>query len=226
MISPPTKQQAVYRHLRGQIMKARLRPGQRLVIDDIAREQGISAIPVREAIKLLEAEHLVDCIPHAGARVTSVTPQNVLETFLILENLEAVAVSQLTPVYTDVLHEELSSLVRKMDDSLGKDDPESWSRLNIEFHRTMAKQTGMPMLLEMTERALDCWDRIRLLYFKNQMTGHLTRPQSEHHALIKALSKRDSARADVLIRRHNQSALKFCLSLIDKKANTTPPALP
>ena len=66
-----TKQEFVYRTLRDAIMRCELSPGQRLVIDDLARLLEVSAIPVREAIQTLQSEGLVQTIPHVGASVST-----------------------------------------------------------------------------------------------------------------------------------------------------------
>ncbi|HSB62391.1 MAG TPA: GntR family transcriptional regulator [Vicinamibacteria bacterium] len=64
-----TKQELVYRTLRDAIMICRLAPGERLVIDELARQLEVSAIPVREALQLLQSEGLVRSVPPVGATV-------------------------------------------------------------------------------------------------------------------------------------------------------------
>src|SRR5476649_2116936 len=90
-----TKQQAIYQHLKERILDGKLPPGQRLIIDDIAEELGLSIIPVREAMQLLQSERLVEIRPHAGATVAAITHKNIEEVFTILEGMEAVTVRRL-----------------------------------------------------------------------------------------------------------------------------------
>ena len=68
-----TKQEFVYRTLREAILRCELQPGERLVIDDLARRLNVSIIPVREALQLLQAESLVQVVPHVGTSVTPVS---------------------------------------------------------------------------------------------------------------------------------------------------------
>ena len=68
-----TKQEFVYRTLRDAILRCELQPGERLVIDDLARRLNVSIIPVREALQLLQAESLVQVVPHVGTSVTPVS---------------------------------------------------------------------------------------------------------------------------------------------------------
>ncbi len=86
-----TKQELVYRALRERIMDGQLQPGQRLVIDDIASAYGVSPIPVREALHLLQAERLVDIKPHIGAAVAPISKDAINEVFALMECLELAA---------------------------------------------------------------------------------------------------------------------------------------
>src|SRR5260221_11295274 len=86
-----TKQEFVYRTLRDAIMRCELAPGQRLVIDDLARQLAVSAIPVREALQTLQSEGLVQTVPHVGATVTPISRESIDEVFTVMEGLEIVA---------------------------------------------------------------------------------------------------------------------------------------
>nr|MDA3874971.1 GntR family transcriptional regulator [Kiritimatiellia bacterium] len=86
-----TKQQAAYQQLRKVIMSGELQPGTRLVIDKIALDFEVSAIPVREALGQLEKEGLVVIRPHAGAVVTDIPESAIEEIFAMLEVLETVS---------------------------------------------------------------------------------------------------------------------------------------
>src|ERR671934_2934329 len=86
-----TKRELVYHSLRDAIMRCDLAPGHRLLIDELARRLDVSAIPVREALQLLQSEGLVTNVPHVGATVSPISRQSIDEVFLIMESLEMVA---------------------------------------------------------------------------------------------------------------------------------------
>src|SRR5438105_7980088 len=86
-----TKQEFVHRTLREAILKCELAPGERLVIDDLARRLEVSSIPVREALQLLQSEGLVVTIPHVGTSVATLSHDSVAEVFAVMEGLEIVA---------------------------------------------------------------------------------------------------------------------------------------
>ncbi|MEM7738388.1 MAG: GntR family transcriptional regulator, partial [Deinococcota bacterium] len=76
-----SKKEAVYASLRTAIFQGEFQPGERLVIDTLAKTLGVSAIPVREALQLLQADGLVDIKPHVGASVTTINPDMIYEVF-------------------------------------------------------------------------------------------------------------------------------------------------
>jgi DNA-binding GntR family transcriptional regulator len=209
MVVTLTKQQAIYQHLKDRILEGRLAPGQRLIIDEIAVQLGISIIPVREALQLLQAERLVEIRPHAGATVAPITPANIEEVFTILEGMEAVAarrVARKVPPQIDAL---LQKLIQGMDVAEKQEDVERWSALNMEFHLAISDATGMPWLREITARALGNWDRIRRYFFREGRHHRFTQAQRDHHAILIALRKGDGDEAERVLRRHNQRACRY-----------------
>src|SRR5688500_4532849 len=78
-----TKQELVYRNLRDAIMRCELAPGQRLVIDELARRLNVSAIPVREPLHLLSSERLVVNVPYVSATVAAIAPESVHDVFTV-----------------------------------------------------------------------------------------------------------------------------------------------
>src|SRR2546430_12186401 len=83
-----TKQEFVCQTLRHAILSCELRPGERLVIDDLARRLLVSIIPVREALQVLQAEGLVLTVPHVRATVAPMPPESLLDAFTVLAGLE------------------------------------------------------------------------------------------------------------------------------------------
>lgn len=202
-----TKQEFVYQTLRRAIMWAELAPGERLRTEDIAQRLGVSPIPVREALQLLQSERLVETIPHVGARVAGVSPDSVIEVFTVMEGLELVATRTAAARLTPSHLQELASLLEMMDQALELGNYDEWSDLNSEFHRAIAAITGMSMLQEMTERALSQWDRIRRYYLKGALTQRLGQAQKEHHLIVQAMRDQDYPALERLMRDHNQGAL-------------------
>jgi DNA-binding GntR family transcriptional regulator len=202
-----TKQEFVYQTLRDAIIRCELPPGERLVIDDLARKLAVSAIPVREALQLLQSEGLAVNVPHVGATVAPISRESILEVFTVMEGLEIVATRSAAQRASGGDLDALGEIVHAMDGALAAGMTEQWADMNNDFHAAIARLTGMPMLQEMMERALDRWDRVRRYYFSGVLVHRAEQAQQEHHALLDAMKKRDLAGLESLVRQHNQSAL-------------------
>jgi DNA-binding GntR family transcriptional regulator len=89
--SSRSKKELVIATLRNAILNGELTPGTRLVIDDLARQLGVSPIPVREALQQLDADGYVAIEPYLGARVTPIEAESVVEVFSLLEIMEVIS---------------------------------------------------------------------------------------------------------------------------------------
>lgn len=202
-----TKQEFVYQSLRDAIMRGDLRPGQRLRIEDIAQRLGVSPIPVREALHMLQSEHLVENTPHVGAVVASISEASIIEVFTVMEGLELVATrtaaQRLTPADVQQLHE----LLNKMDQAMQSEAHHQWADLNTQFHTAIVSMSGMPMLQEMSQRVLNQWDRVRRYYLKGVLMFRLSQAQHEHRQIVQAMVDRNYEQLAQLVREHSQGAL-------------------
>jgi DNA-binding GntR family transcriptional regulator len=161
-------------------------PGYRLVIDRIADEFGVSALPVREAVRRMEAEGLVVFRPNAGAQVTPADPSLYQESMTVLAVLEGYATAQaatrLTAKQLRVLDLETDTMVTCMQnlDVLG------FSRANQRFHRQIHDACGNPPLLELlrnTERRLDAIRRTVFTHIPYRGLSSI----EDHRELIKSI---------------------------------------
>src|SRR6266545_1153305 len=127
---PRTKGEFVYRTLRDAIVKCELSPGERLVIDDLARKLAVSAIPVREALQLLQSEGLAVNVPHVGATVAPISKESILEVFTVMEGLEIVATRTAAQRASGGDLEALGDIVHAMDGALADGMTEQWADMN------------------------------------------------------------------------------------------------
>jgi DNA-binding GntR family transcriptional regulator len=202
-----TKQELVYQTLRSAIMRCDLRPGQRLVIDELARQLEVSAIPVREALHLLQSEGLVTSVPHVGATVSLISRESIDEVFAVLEGLEIVATRSAALRLTNADAETLEGINSAMDEAWREGRNEEWADLNSRFHLAISRLSAMPMLQEMTERVLDHWGRVRRFYFSGVLVRRIEQAQEEHRALLRAMKAKDLVALERTVKQHNQGAL-------------------
>jgi len=211
-----TKQEFVYQTLREAILKCELPPGERLVIDDLARQLQVSAIPVREALQLLLSEGLVVNVPHVGATVAPISRESILEVFTVMEGLEIVSTRLAAQRATDADVQGLAEIVAKMDKALGASDHEDWAELNKRFHLTIGELAQLPMLQEMMERIFDRWERVRRFYFSGVLIHRADQAQAEHHEILDMIRARNVEKLEAMIRKHNQGGLESYTSYFDK----------
>jgi DNA-binding GntR family transcriptional regulator len=210
-----TKQEFVYRTLREAILRCELQPGERIVIDDLARRLNVSIIPVREALQLLQAESLVVVVPHVGTSVAPVSRDSIVDVFTVLEGLEASAVRLVAERGRQADVDLLASQVDAMDAALAAGDREGWAALNRRFHLTISELPGLELVKDLSAKVLDRWDRLRRYYFKGVLSNRVEEAQREHRLILNALQRRDLAGLQDLVRQHNQGALHAYLAYLD-----------
>jgi hypothetical protein len=121
-------------------MRCELAPGQRLIIEELARRLRVSAMPVREALHLLRSEGLVVNVPHVGATAAPIAPPALHEVFTI-EGLEIVAAREAAVLLGPRDADELQGILEIMDEALGTGAYARWSSLNSRFHLTISAVT-------------------------------------------------------------------------------------
>ncbi|MFF4116268.1 MULTISPECIES: GntR family transcriptional regulator [Streptomyces] len=155
-----SKSQLVYRALRERIMDGTYSPGYRLVLEQLAREFSVSAVPVREAVRLLEAEGHVTFERNVGARVA--IDETKYETAAeALAVVDGAAVGLSGPLLTEDDLEAAREVNEKMRRSRESFDPVGFARLNGEFHAILRSRCPNTDLLNMVDRQLQLLDRIR-----------------------------------------------------------------
>jgi DNA-binding GntR family transcriptional regulator len=221
---PRTKQAFVYQTLRDAIMHCEIAPGERLVIDELARRLDVSAIPVREALHSLTSEGLVVNVPHVGATVAPITRESIIDVFTVLEGLGGMAMRVVAERGRSADLEALDHILREMDDEISRDDVEEWAAHNTIFHTAIADRTGLPLLKEMTERVHDRWHRVRRYYFRGVLAHRADRAQAEHWQMLDAMRRRDFGQLHALSHEHARGAIESYLAYLGATGSQAPAA--
>lgn len=222
LLTPPTlsrhqtKQEFVYRTLRDALLSCELQPGERLVIDDLSRRLGVSIIPVREALQMLQAEGLVVNVPHVGAAVSPISRESIVDVFSVLEGLEVVATRIVAQQQSPAARQTLALLVKTMDEESAAGRFENWADLNTRFHHAISAATDLPLLHDLTNRTLGRWDRIRRYYFNGVLSHRVAGAQREHREILAALESCDLPHLEALVQRHNRGALDAYMAYLNK----------
>lgn len=183
--------------LREAIVEGKLPTGELLRQDQIATQFRVSKIPVREALKRLEAERLVTFIPNRGAIVASLTPTEILQYIEIRALLEAHAAHLAASRITD----ENIEIARAASDAFDSDGPDDLrSDSNRKFHMALYADANRPVLLSEIQCAYDKVERhLRSL---PAAPGDIAKTRREHSDILKAFAQRAPLKAADLIRAH------------------------
>lgn len=210
------KSRSIYLALRERILSNDIEPGTRLVLRDVGNQYQASDIPVREALRMLERDGLVETAPYVGARVTTLTAKEIEETYFIRSHLESVATGLAAERITEGELAELDALMTKMDAAVEAQDGPTFSDLNREFHHTIIASCGNDMLRELT---MDIWQRhsgFQRVFRK--VPERLRISQDEHEGIMAALRAHDSDEAARLALLHKMSVRDSVSTLVDENA--------
>jgi DNA-binding GntR family transcriptional regulator len=195
LISSTVRAQAA-NELRDRILTGRLQPGDRLDLDRLTAEFGISRTPIREALLELSYEGLVEITPRSGMAVVGITPEDAVDNFAILAALAGKAAEMATARITPA---ELAELAVLADAIEGADDVVAANR---RFHRALNMAARSPRLLTYLRQA------VRVVpgsYFELFPEAE-QRSQQEHAALLEAMTRGDAAAARAIAEAHVLSA--------------------
>jgi len=206
------KNQIVYQKIRDAIISGEYEPGGRIVIDNLALELKVSHSPIRECLRLLEAEGFVTIRPYAGVTVTELRPELIMEVFELLESLEIITSCRASALCTPDQFEKLAIMINDMEQYISS--PNRWSTKNFEFHMAICKYANMTITKNMMHRALLHWDRLRRYYLEKVSSQRIAQAQLEHKDLLEALICGDEQHITEVIQQHNKAALNDYLSYI------------
>ncbi len=200
---------AIAGRLRAAILSGALAAGTRVNQDRVAAEQGVSHIPVREALRRLEAEGLVTFAPRRGFFVARLSAEDAAELGEMRAALEALAIRLAVPRLTAA---DLAAAAAAVTAGDGSDDLGDWSAANWRFHRALYAPCGRPRLMETLETLWRGADRyLRVIW---QAERWQPRSQREHRAILRACRKGDAPAAAKLVADHVTAATAALVALL------------
>lgn len=187
--------------LREGIVTGALPGGYALRQEELAAAFGTSRMPVREALRQLEATALVEFHPHRGAVVAEISAADAADVYAVRLALETAALRLSIPRLTPQDIALARELVAEMD---GEPDPGRTGALNQRFHRTLCARAGRPRLLALLDQHLAAADRYLRFHLAALGREHLS--QDEHRAMTDAAAARDAEAACAIAAQHITTA--------------------
>ena len=193
----------IFKKIQAAIVKGEMAPGSKISEPELARIHGVSRGPLREALHRLEGQRLLVRVPHAGARVVSLSQQELCELYEIRESLEGMACRLAAERMPAAEVQELRRVLEahERDEAFQAGLGYYQQEGDYDFHYRIVKGSGNQMLFRML-----CDELYQLArMYRIQYSTTPNRPGSpfaEHHRILDAIADRDGELAELLMRRH------------------------
>ncbi|WP_406635587.1 GntR family transcriptional regulator [Pseudarthrobacter quantipunctorum] len=186
VLAAGSKSQQAYEAVKARIVEGTYSPGYRLVLGSIAKDLGVSVVPVREAIRRLEAEGLVTFERNVGATVAGIDPTEYLYTMQTLSIVEGAATALSAPLIDTVAIARARVVNEQMRECLNHFDPVRFTRLNQDFHSILFEHCPNPHILDLVHRG---WNRLAALRSSTFrfVPGRAHESVNEHEALLQLI---------------------------------------
>jgi len=205
-----TAQEGVLRELRVLIASGQLEPGQQVVQDSLAASLGVSRVPLREALKVLEGEGQVTYHPHRGYFVADLSVEDLVEVYRIRSLLEDEAIRVGVPLLTDEDIEYLEDILNDVETAAKSQDVSAVTAANRRFHFALFEASNMPRLVRLIKNQWDATDA----YFA--APANLAHMNQEHRTMVAALKARDVEKSIALQAAHRENSVSVVSQVIKK----------
>jgi DNA-binding GntR family transcriptional regulator len=218
--APRSKADHAYAVIRQNILDGKSVPGERLAIEHLAREIKVSVVPVREAIRRLEAEGFVTFTRNVGATVASIDLDRYPETIEAVAVLEGVATGLAAPHLTATDLKRARALNEELRRSVDKLDPVRFTRTNAQFHKTLYVRCPNRHLLGMVEREWALLETTRRSGF-SLVPERASRSVEEHEELVRLIEEgRPGDEIELFARRHRMRTARSVLQHLGDNMET------
>jgi DNA-binding GntR family transcriptional regulator len=207
--------------LRQRLVEGQIAPGAKLNERELSESLQVSRTPLREAIKMLAAEGLVELLPNRGAVAAQLGEQDVADTFEVIAGLEGQSGELAAQRITDPELAEIRALHYEMLAAFTRRDLSTYYRLNAQIHERINAAARNPVLSH-TYRTVNA--RLQALRFRSNFDERKWQHAvQEHEAMVERLAARDAAGMRALLVRHLEHKRDAVLELM-RRGELTPPA--
>ncbi|HHW00916.1 MAG TPA: GntR family transcriptional regulator [Clostridiaceae bacterium] len=192
--------EVIFNTLRQAIILGELKPGERLMEVHLAEKMGVSRTPVREAIRKLELEGLVNMVPRKGAHVADLSVKDIMDVLEVRACLDGLATSLAANRITQDEIKELKNIHTQFINYIEKDNLQGSIKKDVEFHDVIYRSSRNERLIQITSNLREQVQRFRVIYLKDYSN---TRDIiNEHNEIIDALIAKDPSKAQEVAQKH------------------------
>ena len=190
----------IYPLIRDLILTGVIKPGDAIDEKEIAAQLAISRTPVREAVKKLSDEHLVDVVAQSGTKVARIDAHEIEQAYLIRRSLEMECAAQAAPHMNDIHTESLHDILRLHERAIEQGKFVKAIGIDDSFHRYIAQVAELPRLWHMVEISKAHLDRCRHMLLPK--AGEAAATLEHHRLIIRALNTKEAETARNAMRHH------------------------
>lgn len=205
----------VYNALREAILVGQLLPGERLMENQLAEKLGVSRTPVREALRMLEIENLVELVPRKGAQVLDMTEKDIINILEIRSALEGLATSLACMKMSKEDLLALRCLEVSFEQAIDDGDRERIAELDEDFHDLILKSTENDKLIQIYENLRIQLYRYRMAHLK--LDSSITAIIAHHRNILRAIENHDKEEGATVAQGHIKYHTEFILRSIRNK---------
>lgn len=191
--------QQIANSLKEEILSGKFPPGVRIRQEDIAEQFGASRSPVREALRILEAEGLINLVAHTGAWISHLSLAECEEMYQLRERVEPLLLRLSIAHISEETISQLQELASEME---ATKDVEKFLKLDREFHLLSYSGAETVLVGEMVNRLWNTTQHYRRAYSQMMAASSFKPAHYEHHLLLSALKKRDAEDAERILYGH------------------------
>ena len=187
------------------IMSREIKPGEHVRQGEISERLQVSRLPIREALKVLEAEGQLTYQPHHGYTVAQFSMRELSEIYRMRQLLESEMLRKTAPEADSELIERLQSLMEEMESLSAAEDLLRFTEANREFHMSIFEAANMPQFMRVVKLLWQVSDSYRSLFF-NALASR-KRVQKEHRRIVEACESGDGEAAVSAMNEHRSNAM-------------------
>lgn len=204
----------IFNTLREAIIIGELRPGERLMEVQLAEKMGVSRTPVREAIRKLELEGLVNMLPRKGAHVAELSAKDIVDVLEVRSSLDGLATSLSAERISDEEIRELKHIHNQFTNYVEKENIQGAIKKDVEFHEVIYRASRNDKLIQIASNLREQVQRFRVIYLKDfSSPRELIR---EHGEIFDAIVGRDAEKSGKLAQIHIKNQQQTIIKAIKK----------
>lgn len=190
----------IFNTIREAIIVGELKPGERLMEVQLAEKMGVSRTPVREAIRKLELEGLVEMLPRKGAHVADLSVKDIMNVLEVRSTLDGLASTLSAERITDEELKELRHVQQQFANYVEKDNLQGIIKKDVEFHDIIYRSSRNDKLMQIINNLREQAQRFRVVYLKDYSNPKDI--NEEHAEIIEAIAARNVVAAQQAAQKH------------------------